>query len=272
MGLRFSNTSNLYATFRALTYDADAQLFITTAQITNPTQQSAINALVSDLKSYNIWTKMKAIYPFVGGTATKHKWNLKNPADINAAFRLQFFGGWTHSSTGITGNTFDAYADTFLAPSTSLLQNDAHISLYSRTNFQAAYVDMGTSGNPSTGINGISIQARWSDGNFYGRINALTSTGQANTDSRGFFVSSRLSSTIQKIYKNNITPTQGAVNSTGLTANTINIGRWNNPGGTFYYSPREFAFASIGDGLTDTEAANFYTAVQAYQTTLGRQV
>ena len=31
---------------------------------------------------------MKAIYPFVGGTATTHKFNLKDPADINAAFRL----------------------------------------------------------------------------------------------------------------------------------------------------------------------------------------
>lgn len=37
-------------------------------------------------------------------------------------------------------------------------------------------------------------------------------------------------------------------------------------------SPFECAFASIGDGLTDTEAVNFYTAVQRFQTTLGRQV
>lgn len=38
------------------------------------------------------------------------------------------------------------------------------------------------------------------------------------------------------------------------------------------YSDSECAFATIGDGLTDTEAANLYTAVQAFQTTLGRQV
>jgi hypothetical protein len=38
------------------------------------------------------------------------------------------------------------------------------------------------------------------------------------------------------------------------------------------YYANQFAFASIGDGLTNTEAANFYTAVQAYQTTLSRQV
>jgi len=30
--------------------------------------------------------------------------------------------------------------------------------------------------------------------------------------------------------------------------------------------------ALIADGLTDTEASNFYTAVQAFNTTLSRQV
>ena len=38
------------------------------------------------------------------------------------------------------------------------------------------------------------------------------------------------------------------------------------------FSTKECAFSSFGDGLTDTEAANFYTAVQRFQTTLGRQV
>jgi hypothetical protein len=49
--------------------DADAQAFITAAAITDPTQQAAINTLVVDLKGYNVWSKMKAIYPFLGSTA-----------------------------------------------------------------------------------------------------------------------------------------------------------------------------------------------------------
>ena len=42
--------------------------------------------------------------------------------------------------------------------------------------------------------------------------------------------------------------------------------------GTTGYGNRECALASIGLGLSDTEAANFYTAVQAFNTTLSRQV
>ena len=39
-----------------------------------------------------------------------------------------------------------------------------------------------------------------------------------------------------------------------------------------YYGTRQLAFATIGDGLTDTDASNLYTRVQAFQTTLGRAV
>lgn len=39
--------------------------------------EESINELVKDLKSNNLWDKMKAIYPFVGGTVSSHRFNLK---------------------------------------------------------------------------------------------------------------------------------------------------------------------------------------------------
>jgi hypothetical protein len=45
-----------------------------------------------------------------------------------------------------------------------------------------------------------------------------------------------------------------------------------NAGVPFDYNTTNFAFISLGGALTATDAANFYTAVQAFQTTLGRQV
>ena len=69
-------------------YDADAQAFLTAASITDPTISGAINTLVVQMKADNIWTKMKAIYPLVGGTATTHKWNLKNPICVPAILLL----------------------------------------------------------------------------------------------------------------------------------------------------------------------------------------
>jgi hypothetical protein len=45
--------------------DPDYQAFITATGITEPTQSAALETLVSDLKSYGLWSKMKAIYPMV---------------------------------------------------------------------------------------------------------------------------------------------------------------------------------------------------------------
>ena len=46
-------------------FDPDYQAFITATGITEPTQSAALETLVSDLKSYGLWDKMKAVYPMV---------------------------------------------------------------------------------------------------------------------------------------------------------------------------------------------------------------
>ena len=113
--------------------DVDATSFITAASITDTTQISALNTLVNDLKTYGLWTKMKALYPFVGGSAASHKFNLKDPRDLNVAFRLTFNGGGTHNATGYQPNGTNGSANTFLSPSANQSLTSAHFSLYSRT-------------------------------------------------------------------------------------------------------------------------------------------
>jgi hypothetical protein len=96
----------------------------------------------------------------------------------------------------------------------------------------------------------------------------------SNSDSRGFYISTRTAINSHKAFKNG--PQYGATNindpgSMAALTNNIFIGATNNGSPTFY-SSKQVAFASIGDGLTDTESTNYYTAVQTFQTTLGRQV
>ena len=45
--------------------DASAQAYFAATGIANVTQQQAINNLVKGLKSDGLWSKMKAVYPFV---------------------------------------------------------------------------------------------------------------------------------------------------------------------------------------------------------------
>jgi hypothetical protein len=257
--------------------DANAQAFLDAAVITDQTQANAVNTLVTDLKTYGLWTKMKAIYPFVGGTATTHKWNLKDPRDLDAAYRLAFSGAWTHSSTGALPNGANAYADSFLTPLSALTNNNTHLSYYSRTNTNGTFADMGVSGVGPNYTPLIALYSRDADNmttRMYG-YNAPENFTSANTDSRGLFIGNRTSSTVLNQWKNNTklgTTTYTNTRDIATLNLKMSLGALNLGGTISQYSNRESAFASIGDGLSDTEATNLYTAVQKYQTSLSRQV
>jgi len=187
---------------------------------------------------------------------------------VNAKSQGYYSTGWTHSSSGMTPNGTSAFADTYLIPSTNLTQDNAHLSFYSGTNSVGNHFDIGASGSPTTGTNSIVLYSRFTGDVFAGRVNAQTNTQATNTNAQGFYITSRLVSNTQQIFKNG-TKTSSSVNSTGRSANSINIGRWNNPSGTLYYSNKQCRFSSIGEGLTDTEATNFTNNVNALMTYFG---
>ena len=253
---------------KAAGFDPDAQAFITAAAITDTTQQGAINTLVVSLKGYSIWTKFKAIYPVVGGTAAQHKFNLKDPRDLDAAFRLTFATGWTHSSTGM--KPLNTYANTFLIPSTFLSLNSTHISYYSRSQETLSnQIDMGI----TSGSNQLYAIFYYNSTFRYTAVNNSGAVALALPNTTGLLIENRRNSTQTQSYKSGSLFQTVSVNSIGLATNNVYLGAYNNGSGTALSpSTKQCAFASIGDGLTDTDAANFYTAVQAYQTTLSRQV
>lgn len=257
-------------------FDPDAQLFITNAAITDTTQQNAVNNLVINLKNYGIWTKMKAIYPFVGGTAAQHKFNLKNPLDTDAAFRLVFSGGWIHSSTGALPNGTNSFANTFFRPNNWTNINNAHMSYYSRTNVNGAQVEIGLFALDGNGNSNNSLAVRYND-SFQSLLNLFGNNGWllvGNTSSLGQFMANRYVTNSLNSWKNGVK--QGEISSTPSinTGNTYNytLGSYNYNGGAEAFSTKQAAFASFGDGLTDTESANYYTAVQTFQITLSRNV
>lgn len=242
--------------------DADAQAFfdrVTTAGGTlSATEQQAVNQLVLDMKADGIWTKMKAIYPMVGASAAACSQNLKS-----SSFTGTFNGGITYASTGVKGNGTTGYMDTNLSSNTSLSLNNLSLNIYSRSNIDSSG-DIGDKN--TTGFSGLFIRL---NNVLYGYLGDLNNITTSNTNSTGFYTISRLSSSQVYFYKNGtaLGTNPKSSNSSSLNTGTIDIMRANDQ-----YSNREYAFASIGDGLTDTEASNFYTAVQAFQTTLSRQV
>ena len=228
---------------------------------TSTTILNALNTFEAGLIANSLTTKFNALYPFVGGTNTKHSFNFINTLN----FQLTFNGGWTHSATGSLP-AFNGYADTGLLTSTVLSLNDAHLGVYLITNNNVG-VDIGA----ATATLITNVAARLS-GNYYGFINQTLVPTVANAASTGHYISSRTSSVLNTSYKNGASILASTAVSTGRPALNIYLGARNLSGVATNFSQRELAMASIGSGLTAGEVSTLYTLIQAFQTSLLRNV
>ena len=265
-----SNINSYYTIYPPTVSDTNAQEFLNAASITNLTQANAINTLVTELKSAGIWTKMKAIYPFVGGTAQSHKFNLKDPRDLDVAFRLTFSGGWTHSSTGALPNGTNAYADTKLIPSQQYSTNSSvSFGVYSRNDKLENSTELSAYSGPTQNMG---MEPRWTDGKFYGyawQDGVNTTSVTPNSGSLGLLSVTRQSYNILKTFRNNILIGNQTTTVAGsFPTNSVRLSM----GGVAGYSSREKAFAYIGDGISDNEISLLSTAIQRFQTSLSRHV
>ena len=269
IGIGINTTLRVISGGGGPSYDVDAQAFfdrVTTAGGTlTTTEQNATNQLVLDMKSAGIWSAMKAVYPMVGASAAACAQNFKS-----SSFTGTFSSGWTFASTGVTPNGTSAYMDSGLNLSSNLTSSSGNFSFYSRTNAILNGWLMGAE-------TGSGDRTQWiirtdGAGGYYGRYgsNAIATTN--GTTSLGLSILNRASSANLKLYQNGSLINTSTYSAGSLPNLNIYIGGNNNAGTFGAPNNAQCAFASIGDGLTDTQASNFYTAVQAFQTTLARQV
>jgi hypothetical protein len=247
-------------------FDADAVAFfnrVTTAggSLTN-TEKQAVNSLVIALKANSLWTPMKAIYPMVGASAAACAQNLKS-----SSFTGTFSSGWTFASTGVTPNGTSAFMDTTYNPSVSGLLDSGHISVYSRTDLQSgSTIDFGSNAPAHF------VSYYFGDVTYSGINSSDGPPGPTFTPTTSLLLISRIASTTAKVFRAGTLAYTDNKTSTSRPNQKLSLGALNNNGTNALFSSRQYAFASIGDGLTDTQASDFYTAVQAFQTTLSRQV
>jgi len=233
--------------------DADATAFNTAAGITDPTQKNAINTLVIALKAANLWTSLTAIWPYVGGTASTHKWNLKDPRDLDAAYRLVFAGGITHDSNGVTFNGSTGYADTKLNALTVFSTN--YMSMHN-------YVRSWTTG---VLMSGSLAQLEWS-------VNSVGANGNTTGVTFPAIKTGMLSVTrdATNVYKTSDGAVQTFANAfTGNGNINMNIGRYAT--GSNLYSNANIAFSAIGT-LTSAQSITLDAIVYNYQVALSRNV
>lgn len=255
--------------------DSDAGAYL--AALTNPDAviRNAIAFLVNEFKANGLWSISTAIYPMPGGAASNFIFNLKNPANSNAAFRLNMNGAWDYNSVGMKGNGVDTFADTFWVPSARLASiNTGHFSIFVTENF-------GTEVAREIGCQNSVSQSFWASlnngsgsGAFMFRENSSEGCSGATLSigsNVGYYIASRISST--SIFRNfNKSIVNGGVTaSSGARPNVpAYIGAHNSAGTASGFSNKRFGFATFGSGLTTAQSDTQQDIVAEYNRMLYR--
>lgn len=247
-------------------FDEDAIAFIIAAGIDNPPIEEAINDLVVGLKVAGVWSKLVAIYPMAEAFVASHKLNLKDPRDLDAAFRLTFPNGATHSGAGIDWNGIDQYADTHLSPTVTLNINDVSAGYYTDTvALNTDKVELGC----LDGGQVLQLLVSYFTTAYWQLTGTLVTT--AIVSNTGLTSGTNKAGTLD-LYRNGASIASAADTTTTLPATTIFLNARDDNGLPFAFSSKRCSFAFIGQGLTSTESLNLYNLIQSYQAALGRDV
>lgn len=255
-----------------IAYDSDAQAYIDRVEtalgsgLTTPVKE-AIDDFVVGLKTNSLWTKIIDAGMFIGGTASTHAETLKGVNDIT------WNGTLTHASTGSVSNGTDGYGNTNINANTALTLNNSHVAFYSRTNNNTGVGDIGASSATTSRVQIFPRSATnyISDHNSNSAGVRITA---ANSESTGFYISTRISATDHRAIKNGsqLGTTSTTTNNGTFPNLTITIMGVNNSGTVSTFSTREMCYWSVGEGLTTSEASTYSTLVNTLQTSLSRNI
>jgi hypothetical protein len=206
--------------------------------------------------------------------AAQMKYNLKNPLDTDAAHRIVWnstAGGFT--KLGYTTNqTIDNWGNIKLVPATSLLQDDAHLSIASSVDYgiTAQWIDFGLF--DSSGVaSSFHVTPGFGTQGMRCRVNSsVPTTLQFNSNTVGHFMANRVNSTQIELYVDGALVDTETAASTGLSSLSMYVGGINENGVTTGKTQRRLTFLTTGKGLTATKALYLKTAIAKFNTSIGR--
>jgi hypothetical protein len=197
------------------------------------TQESALQRLVEDLSGVvnGEYTtvdligagKVLAYWPMVGGSEAAHKFNLLDPQNTDAAFRLTFAGGPGHDAGGVTWNGVASANTHYTIPSG--LQNDFTMVYYGHSSPGNGMAIGATDGTHKAYLlpyhsTGVSITA----------LNDGTDRNEAVADGYGVWVLTRTAAAVRKLWRSNTLVYADTQASTGTPGVPLFLGARNNNG------------------------------------------
>lgn len=229
--------------------------------------QWAIDRLSEDFYSGFFPQKPLAVYPFYGGNAASHALNLFSVRD---KYTITWSGTVTHSSNGMTGDGAGGVGLSDINPAAAIPTPVSYCyGIYCRTNTAADVYDCGLS---ITG-NVLLIRCRTVAGNAVGRAGGpgANDMSVAVAASTGLFTVQRQSSSAASVFRNGT-----LIQSSALTWSSVPAAwsiAFGGAAGLGTTSARNLALGFVAPRhQTAAESATLYNNVQAFQTTLARNV
>lgn len=247
--------------------DPDAQAFIDASGISG-SNATAINTLVVALKNTgSLWDKLYVAYPFIGETTSSFKWNLKDTGSYSASF----VNNPVASTTGIQFNGTSNYLNTNYSIASNVTSS-FHISYYKRTGRNTGdNIDMGAFNETTS--RGVFLAAQLTPTLSRARQYSTAMDNSAAPYTGSFMVTA--DTTHSSLYKGSVEKSSIALSNPGaLSTGSITLGgmRTTQNGSVPYFASGSYGFMTIGQHISGSDATNFTTIIQNYQTTLGRQV
>jgi hypothetical protein len=238
---------------------------------TDAEARTAITNLVASLFSAGLWSKLHFFLPLVGGTATKHSYNLIYPFQNRTSFRAEFVGSPTQGGLGMTTNggngLFLGYTPNFIKTG-----YEFHYGIYSQggdrlTGFSA---DMGF----NVGLNSGFYVSTVYNGNLNHRVGIFGSASSSYTGTdAGYWIGNRLGSSYRSMRNGTDLITLSSTGDNSLSppqSNVICLGGLASTGTITSGAARTYSTFHIGDGLTTQNLIDLNTIVQAFNTALYR--
>jgi hypothetical protein len=213
---------------------------------------------IRSLKAAGIWSKLDALYLMNVETAQAARLNIKNPGtfDLTATSSPTFT-----AKVGYAGDGAAAFLNTNFNPTTATSPNYAQNSASVFAWALKQGTDLGA-GIGQTSVNANSYTfPNFTDGNAYGRANNATAMSVATSDGRGLLHANRSASGATQLYKNGASVATGSEASSAPDNSNISILRSH----TRFYSAG-VAMAGFGASLSAQNAADLYTALNAFKT------
>lgn len=245
--------------------DPDVASFISRSGITNTTQKNAITTLTRSLKASGLWSKLIGLYPFVGGTAQAHAQNLRS-----ASYTITWINAPTHNATGVTCNGTTQYG--ILTNTAGIIPQFGHISAYLQV-ATAGIRDLCGAGNQAA--NAIYFILQPNANTIVGYLSHLSVFAQSGVGSWNSLLSvHRRSTTDLSVYFNDTLQGSNATPRNDAPPDLLDLYAFcrNDNGGPTSFAADTLSMLSFGSGMTAGEITSFNTAIQQYETTLGRNV